>query len=176
MDQQLSAMIGAASIPGESGKSEVRIRLAYAECQIEFTSGKDDPTPQRYTLKPLADLYGQPQASPGSPVDPRDPTYSPLFMAIEEEIGRTYASDPSLSDGAVELALDLLATDPAADLRHEPLAHSIQLALRLLLSLNSYSRDEVRQTLRKIRKSVQWHTRESGRRGYLDFISDFLPG
>jgi hypothetical protein len=96
-------------------------------------------------------------------------------MAIEQEVVRCYRTDSSLTDGAVGLALDLLTTNPEDNVQHDSLAHRIQLELRLLLSLNDYSRDEVRKALRKVRKSVYRHTRHDGRRGYLDFLCDYLP-
>ena len=99
----------------------------------------------------------------------------PLFLAIEQEIVRCYRLNPLLTDGIVALAVDLLAISPESDAQHDSLARSIQLELRLLLSLNDYSRDEVRQVLRKVRKSVDRHTRRDGRRGYLDFLRKHLP-
>ena len=43
-------------------------------------------------------------------------------------------------------------------------------------SLNDYSRQDVKQAIRRIAKSVQTHTQQSGRRGYLDFIRQYVKG
>ena len=102
------------------------------------------------------------------------PEYADTWRELKQ-IARRYRADPTLTDGTVGLALGLLATNPEGDVQHDALARARQLELRLLLSLNDYSRDEVRQALRKVRKSVDRHTRVDGRRGYLDFICRYLP-
>jgi len=126
----------------------------------------------RYTLKPLGELYG---AGPGAAtVDPEDDRFMPLFLAIEEEITRYYETvDSSLTDGHVLLALKNLGMNPEAP-ASDPLARRVQLALRMTLSLNDYSRQDVRSALRQIAKSVERHTRADGRRGYLDFLRTFF--
>lgn len=126
---------------------------------------------ERYHLKPLAELYDR---GNNKPVDPLDDDFMPLFYAIEEEFVRSDHSAACREDSDVAIALDLLASGPDGDLRHNVLARRVQLALRLLLSLNNFSRDEVRQALRKIRKSVDRHHREGGRRGYLNFLHEYL--
>ncbi|MFI5381762.1 MAG: hypothetical protein ACHRHE_20895 [Tepidisphaerales bacterium] len=52
----------------------------------------------------------------------------------------------------------------------------IQLSLRMALSLNDYSRQDVKQAIRKILKSVDRHTKAAGQRGYLDFIHKYIKG
>lgn len=126
---------------------------------------------ERYRLKPLAELYDRGQ---GKPVDPVDEGFTPLFLAIEEEFARSDGSAACREDSDVVIALDLLATAPEGDVRHNVLARRVQLSLRLMLSLSNYSRDEVRQAIRKIRKSVDRHHREGGRRGYLSFLRGYL--
>ena len=81
-----------------------------------------------------------------------------------------------LADGHLTIALSLLSMSPETDVRHNILASEIQFALRLLLSLNDYSRQDVKQAIRRIAKSVQTHTQQSGRRGYLDFIRHYVKG
>lgn len=65
---------------------------------------------------------------------------------------------------------------PEADVHNNVLAARMQFSLRLLLSLNNYSRQDVKQAIRRIARSVQSHTEQSGRRGYLDFIRQYVKG
>ncbi|MEX2215088.1 MAG: hypothetical protein WD768_13215 [Phycisphaeraceae bacterium] len=138
---------------------------------IEILHHDINQPPERYQLKPLAELYGQ---GYGATVDPLDPDYMPLFLAIEKVFADMDGSSDCRDDGDVCIALDLLALDPAGDVSHNAVAHHVQVALRLALSLADYSRDEVRQALRKIKKSVDRHNRQGGQRGYLDFIRDYV--
>ncbi|HUU90268.1 MAG TPA: hypothetical protein VM238_03555 [Phycisphaerae bacterium] len=125
--------------------------------------------PQRHVLKPLGQLFGNGHGV--SSIDPADEVFMPLLLAIEESVLDCYREDPGLIDGRVSLALSRLAMRPD-DPTDEVLYRHIQLRLRLLLSLNDYSRQEVRWALRKIDKSVRRHSRIDGLRGYLDFIRD----
>lgn len=128
--------------------------------------------PQQYKLKPLQELYG-----PGhnvATVDPKEDRFMPLFMAIEEAIAQYYRHEnPSLTDGATSLVVDQLGMQPDAA-STDPLALRIQYALRLCLSLNNYSRPEVKAALKKIGKSIDRHTRADGPRGYLRFIAEYF--
>lgn len=176
MDEQFMAMMGCD--PGAAvGATTLDVRVQFLDDtsgEIAILDGEDDPSPRNYTLKPLSQLYGP--GTPDRPVDPQDDAFMPLFLAIEQTIVRCDDLEPTMTDGAVSLALDLLAMDPQADLQHDTLARRIQLELRLLLSLNDYARQEVRQALRKVHKSVARHSRLSGRRGYLDFIRQYVGG
>ncbi len=82
----------------------------------------------------------------------------------------------ALGDGDLTIALSLLTMSPEADVHHNLLAAKIQFSLRLLLSLNDYSRQDVKQAIRRIARSVQSHTEHSGRRGHLDFIRQYVKG
>lgn len=126
--------------------------------------------PVRYTLKPLTQLYAG--GGEGS-IDTRDQRHLGLLMAIEEAIVLHYEENPALTDGAVLVALKSLGMNPEAPVS-DVLSSRIQMSLRLLLSLNDYSRNEVRQALRYVAKSVERHSKADGRRGYLEFIRKFL--
>jgi hypothetical protein len=120
-----------------------------------------------YELRPLDDLYG---AGVGSAsVDPMDERFMPLFLGIEESIQLAYRRDPALTDGAVQLALNALSMNPSAQ-TPDPLARAVQFQLRLVLSLNDYSRQDVKGAVRKIAKSVDRHRKSGGPRGYLEFV------
>jgi hypothetical protein len=127
----------------------------------------------RYQLKPMRELFVPGTDSPT--VDPQDEKYMALFLEIETEIAEYYkGEDPGLTDGAVGLTLDQLAMDPNNPPAADKLAQRIAMGLRLCQSLNNYSRQEVRAALRKVRKSVDRHSKVDGRRGYLDFIVEFF--
>lgn len=120
-----------------------------------------------YELRPLDELYG---AGTGTAtVDPMDERFMPLFLGIEEAIQLAYRRDRGLTDGTVQLALGELSMNPSAPTRDE-LARSVQLQLRLILSLNDYSRQDVKGAVRKIAKSVERHRKSGGPRGYLEFV------
>jgi hypothetical protein len=127
---------------------------------------------RRYAIKLLPDLYG-----PGNnvdTVDPQDERFMPLFLAIEEAILQYRIHEaPGLTDGAVALVVDQLGMGPESAMQ-DPLAMRVQLGIRLCLSMNNYSRHEVKAALKKIGKSVDRHTRAEGPRGYLNFIARFF--
>lgn len=141
--------------------------VASAELLLDL-NGESRP----YKLKPLQELYG-----PGrnvDTVDPNDDQFMPLFLAIEEGIAQFYRRDnPKLTDGATALIVDQLGMGPESA-STDPLALRIQFGLRLCLSLNNYSRQEVKAALKKIGKSVERHTRADGPQGYLEFIAAFF--
>jgi hypothetical protein len=127
---------------------------------------------RRYALKPLPDLYAS--GHNVDTVDPEDDRFMPLFLTIEEAIVRHWEQDdPGLTDGAVALVLNQLGMDPQSTTQDE-LARRIQVQLRLCLSMNNYSRQEVKAALKKVGKSVDRHTRLAGPRGYLSFIKQFF--
>ena len=170
MDQQLNDLLDAGMKEvGKSGR-DTRISLSSdkpGEIEIEGGGG-----PKSYTLKPLKDLFVAGEDSPS--VDPQDERYMPLFLVIEEQISRYYQEDPGLTDGSVGLTLDQLAMDPTNLPAGDALAQRVSVGLRLTLSLNDYSRAEVRAALRKIRKSVDRHSKIDGRWGYLEFLVEFF--
>jgi hypothetical protein len=154
-----------------AGKDSTSFRMmddASGEIEIERPEGNI-----RYALKPLDQLYGQGYGV--SSLDMKDRRFLPLLMVIETEIVNHYRAEPSLTDGLVALSLSKLSMNPAADCGDDVLCRRIQLALRLCLSLNDYSRQEVKLTIRKVAQSVERHTSLAGRQGYLTFIDDFIP-
>jgi hypothetical protein len=80
----------------------------------------------------------------------------------------------ALTDADVSLALDRLGANPEGDPGGDALARRIQRDLRLLLSVNDYSRQDVRAAIRKITRSVARHTRLAGPSGYLTFIQQYV--
>jgi len=174
MDKQLIELLGPgpdSTRPGETRSLTKRIRFPGKDTP-EIVVGGHEEGFHSYTLKTLPELYGP--GTGASSIDPRDERFLPLLMAIEEEVYR-YADtvDPALTDGQVLLAVKDLAMNPEAE-PTEPLARRIALALRLAVSLNNYSRQDVRGGLRQVAKSVERHTKADGRRGYLQFIRQFF--
>ena len=171
MDRNLVLLMGPPGVhPGQRKPlaTSIRIREDYSG-EIEVVRPGEDPKP--YTLKTLPEVYGA--AHSGSGREPSDELLMPVLMAIEEEITRCYQAKPSLTDGAVAVALKQLSMDPDTPAT-DPVARRIQLALRLTLSLNDFSRQDVRRGIRQVLRSVERHSRSQGRRGYLNFITEFF--
>lgn len=126
-----------------------------------------------YKLKLLQDLY----ASGGANVvvlQWNDSRIMQLLHAIEGAIKRMYEASPGLTDSSVMLALDKLSMNPEL-VSIDPVVKAVNNSLRLLLSTENYSRDEVKKVVRKIMASVKRHKAAAGIRGYLDFILEHVP-
>ena len=148
-----------------------------AEFQIEFSTLDDglitlssSQGKITHKLKPFNELYSNEKADPE---DEKDRQLD-LLYAIEGPIKRYYESHPELTDGAVIRALEKLAMKPEI-FDDDPLVKRLSSELRFKLSTNNYSRDEVRHGLRKILASAKRHNEREGRRGYLDFIMEYVP-
>ncbi len=126
-----------------------------------------------YRLKPLVELFSSGGADP-TVMNWEDPRYLSLLYAIEGAIKRVYTDDPELTDSSVMLALDQLAMKPEAASR-DAVVREITRQLRVSLSMDDYSRDEVRKAARKVLASVKRHKAAAGIRGYLDFIRAHVP-
>ncbi|MGA2499950.1 MAG: hypothetical protein ABSH20_19605 [Tepidisphaeraceae bacterium] len=170
MDQQLIDIIDRLS--DSEGRAQIGINQGTTFGELTIGSGD---AAVKYLLKPLGELYGK---GPGRDnVDPQDESYMPLFLAIEGEIARcdTICRYPMM-DGTVSMALSSLAMSPEAEVAPDSFAEQIQLSLRMTLSVNDYSRQDVKHAIRKILKSVDRHTKAAGQRGYLDFIHKYVKG
>ncbi|MCX5674734.1 MAG: hypothetical protein NTX87_06975 [Planctomycetota bacterium] len=151
-------------------ESTIRVTDAQkGEIEVETPDG-----PRRHILKPLPELFGQGHGI--MPTDPTDEQFLPLLMCIETSIVSHYETDPRLTDSHVRLILSRLATKPGCDPGDDELCRRIQVNLRIFLSLDDYSRQEVRWALHKIERSVRLHSSLDGPQGYLDFISGMLGG
>ena len=161
MDQALADLIQPGSPKG--GAPYRIVNESTGEIEIDRAGGS-----VRYTLKPLSELWGKDRGV--TSINPADDRYMPLLLCIETEIMNHDDAAEDLTDGPVGLALDRMSLNPACDPGNDALCRRIQLGLRLNLSLNDYSKQEVKLAIRKIAKSVERHTTVAGIRGYLDFI------
>ena len=170
MDQQLIDIIDRLS--DAEGRAEIGVNEGTTFGELTIGTGE---AAVKYLVKPLSELYGK---GPGRDnVDQQDEQYMPLFLAIEGEIARCdTANRYRMTDGIVSIALSSLAMSPEATIAPDSFAEQIQFALRMALSLNDYSRQDVKHAIRKILKSVERHTKSSGQRGYLDFIHKYVKG
>ena len=167
-DALIKRMDEIAGKPASVGEHAVKIsHVDDVKGEIALVFGDQE---ERYALKPLNELYG---GGNSGTVDPQNETYMPLFLCIEEEIARFDAMDGRLNDGTVTLALNRLSMSPDEP-TEDPLIRRIQFGLRMNLSLNNYSRQEVRQAIRKIGKSAERHSEGGRGRGYLNFIEEFF--
>lgn len=126
-----------------------------------------------HRLKPLSDLFASGAADPAV-MRWEDPRYLSLLFSIEGAIKRAYLSNPELVDSSVMLALDQIAMKPEAA-SSDALIREITRQLRVTLSMDDYSRDEVKKAARKILASVKRHRAAAGPWGYLDFILAHVP-
>ena len=150
---------------------------AIAEVELTYTGLSEEinvvcgELQESHQLKPLPELYKKNDDTVTKAVDIAEKEFMPLLMRIEETIIEFDKQTQWLTDAQVALGLQALSMSPDQP-QTEPLAKSIQHELRILLSVNEYSRQEVRQALRKITKSVARH--ENGQRGYIKFVQQFL--
>jgi hypothetical protein len=170
MDHQFLELLG----PLEDKSPPVlasRIRITderTAEVEIEGNRGTVN-----HKLKPMDQLFGAGLGA--NSIDTQDDRFHPLLMTIERAIVLYYEQNPALTDGQVSLALRSMGMNPAADVSGDWLARSIALDLRIFLSVNDWSKQEVKLAVRKVLQSVERHTKLAGVRGYLSFISEHLP-
>jgi hypothetical protein len=102
--------------------------------------------------------------------------YLPLLMAIEVEIKKAYGSNPRMRDidalRAVQEAKRLLKR---GKIKTSNLTGSIVMSLQQVTQTNDYSPEEAEMCLSHIATSIRRHRRVDGSRGYLDFISGYVP-
>jgi hypothetical protein len=122
-----------------------------------------------HKLKPLSELYSYEKSN-----KPEKDRQLDLLYAIEGPIKRYYENHSELTDGATILALEKLAVKPEI-VSDDPFIKRLTNELRLKLSGSNYSRDELRRGIRKILESAKRHNQREGRRGYLDFILEYVP-
>lgn len=169
MDQDLMLLLtkpSPSNAQQESPPIEV-IDPATGEIEIKHPDGA-----VRYTLKPLDALFGQGYGA--TTLDPQDQRFQPLLLSIEQSIANCYRDNPKLSDGQVLLTLKQLVMNPAANCGNDPGGQAIQARLRLFLSANDHSKQEVKLALRKVMQSVERHTKLAGPKGYLSFIVQYV--
>ncbi len=147
-----------------------------AEFELEFSTLEDGLVTLSsskgkitHKLKPLSELYSYEKSGKTEKDRQLD-----LLYAIEGPIKRYYENNPELTDGAVILALEKLAVKPET-VSDDPFIKRLSNELRLKLSGSKYSRDELRSGIRKTLESAKRHNQREGRRGYLDFILEYVP-
>ena len=172
MDSEISSLFDSAAQTMEPGKFRTVASLAIIdESTGEFEITIGDVTHRRFA-KPLKELYGRGINAPT--LDVTSEEYRPLLMEIERSITEFDRRRSRLTDAIVASALNRMGINPEMDPGKDELVRSLQMDLRVLLSLNDYSRQDLIQAIRKINKSVARHTRADGPRGYLDFISKYV--
>ncbi len=169
MDEQLAELL---ALENEQSPQQAARRVRFKDFATADLEIERDGQKHTYALKPMNQLFGT-----GFGVDSiafQDERFHPILMTIEEAIVLYDQSTGGLTDGKVALTLRTLAMNPEADVAADALAQQINCALRLFLSLNDYSRQEVKLAIRKVLQSVQRHNKDAGVRGYLSFIGEFL--
>lgn len=126
-----------------------------------------------YKLKPLNELFLQ-KSDKITEINWEDHHYLSILYTIERAIKRIYKANYALTDSDVIPVLETLSMKPET-MSKNAVAKAINQELRFHLSIFSYSRHEVKTAIRKVLSSSKWHNKQGGLRGYLDFISEFVP-
>jgi hypothetical protein len=138
---------------------------------IKIESSKGDFT---HKLKPLNELFSQ-KNSKITEISWEDRYYLNLLYAIERAIKRICESTQyRITDSDVISVLETLAMKPET-VNNNFVLKEINQGLRLKLSMNDYSRHEVKMAIRKILNSAKSHNKQGGLRGYLGFILKYVP-
>jgi hypothetical protein len=170
MDMQLRKLID----ERRDEKRDLEFATNYQTGEIIIVKGSEHA---KHPLRPLSELYGV--GLNREALNPQDEAYRPLLQGIESEIV-SHDNDcdedgEELTDNLVLVELKTLANDLERTFGPDhAIAHRVQTALRIVLSLHDYSRRDVRQALRCVCKSIELHTRQGGLRGYLDFIGEYV--
>jgi len=138
---------------------------------IKIESAKGDFT---HKLKPLNELFSQ-ENSKITEINWKDQYYLNLLYAIERAIKRIYEGTYyRITDSDVIPVLETLAMKPET-VNNNSVLKAINQELRLQLSMNNYSRHEVKMAIRKILNSAKKHNKQGGLRGYLGFVLKYVP-
>ncbi len=158
-------------VDDKSGLSEYSISFSNEEdglVRIESAKGNF-----MYKLKPLHELFSQ-KSSTVAQIDWEDQHFLSLLYTIERAIKKFYKDHYTLTDSDVIPALETLAMKPEAVSKNS-IVRAINQELRLHLSMNSYSRHEVKMAVRKVLSSAKGHNKQGGLTGYLDIIMQYVP-
>ncbi|MCF6149423.1 MAG: hypothetical protein E3K37_12280 [Candidatus Kuenenia sp.] len=137
---------------------------------IKIESDKGNFT---YKLRPLNELFSQGNGM-AVEINWKDEHYIQLLYTIERAIKKVYEENHyRLTDSDVILALETLAMKPEK-VNNNSILKAINQELRLQLSMNDYSRHEVKMSIRKILNSAKRHNKQGGLRGYVNFILAYI--
>lgn len=139
--------------------TDTQAEFSPANASIELSDGKP------LVLQGLKELYTD-------RADVRETATFALCMTIEYALAKEdHQGGHNLQDAAAIEVLEKLSMKPEPEL--QGLGAVLQAWLRLELSLQDYSRSEVRQAIRRCLRSAQRHQKE-GPRAYLGFIHHFI--
>lgn len=152
--------------PQEPGVSRAVAFLSGGDVGISEGSEISLPDNSTHALKEINEVYTEAKSAAS------DNEITSLCMAIEYAIAYyDHSNDHGLRDDVTIRMLEKLSMKPEMPLTG--VGALVQAYLRLELSLEDYSRADVRQAVRKIQRSAQRHSKD-GPRGYLDFIHHFM--
>ncbi len=171
MDKELVEKLDAIGAwkKGDDTEESSEQRFLFSEVNDNMVEVSSEKGRFTHKLKPLNELY---VATPSSPYD--EARELQLLAANESPIKRMSEDNEEITDSSVVFALEILSSKPEIETSDE-IAQTVSRELRLCLSMNDYTRDEVKRAIRKVLNSAKKHNRDSGRKGYLNFIAEFLP-
>jgi hypothetical protein len=170
MDHQLATWMRTSDESEDLGPS-VRF-LDRASGKIEVSGLASPFSVLRYVLAPLQELYGR-GTGEQSP-DPTSEALAPLLLVIQQAIVEAFEDDPRLHDARVARALARLQRCLEGNFAVFGLTAAIQAALRLTLSLNDYSRQDVLAALNEIAQNVAVQSNLAGPQGYVQYLQQYL--
>jgi hypothetical protein len=168
---------------------------------VEFTTVSDETVPHR-VLGPskATDLR---RVAPGQKEGKFEERYEDVLQNIEAGIMLVYRDHPKMTDWEVRAAIEALvrsyqaeakgrqATLPSLDSLAQEVYDSVETMCEWRLGrekpfsdkegkpmefpVEPITLDELIACLKRVRKSINFWTREGGRQGYLTFVSQFIP-
>ncbi|OPY84298.1 MAG: hypothetical protein A4E72_02307 [Syntrophus sp. PtaU1.Bin208] len=122
-----------------------------------------------YQFKPIEELYVEEE----SRKDTEEVLLSLLYQ-IERAIKEYDISNGGLTDSSFIMVLEKLSMKPETPIQDE-LTKWITDYIRMFMSMNNLSRNELRQGINRILRSARRYNKLFGMRGYLNFIRENVP-
>ena len=102
-------------------------------------------------------------------------SFYPILFSIEETIYLHYQKDLSLEDSQIIESLKKLRDNIFSEnAEFNAFENEIIKKIKRTLHLNSYNKRDVSLSISKVLNSVKLHKSIGGKRGYLDFIAEFV--
>lgn len=135
------------------------------ECNLEFNTGKES----------ILDLCDEEGTGFDAINDENDDAFYPILFTIEETIYLHYKKDFSLDDSQIIASLKTLRGNILSNKAdYNALENAIIDKIKIAMHVNLYSKRDVLLSISKILNSVKLHRSMGGKRGYLDFIAEFV--
>ncbi|SEL92781.1 hypothetical protein SAMN04489760_10112 [Syntrophus gentianae] len=122
-----------------------------------------------YQFKPVQELYVGEESGKNT-----EEELLSLLYQIERAIKEYDINNEGLTDSSVIMVLEKLSMKPEAPV-HDEFMKWVTDYIRMFMSMNNLSRNELRQGINRILRSARRYNKLSGIRGYLNFIRENVP-